>query len=236
MNAWIGMILLIVAGAVLMLTDNPGEKMGLADADLGRLIKGVALIMVIGTSMLFSYRGRASLALKQALTWAAIGLGLIVIYSYRAEFMGLGARLSGELKPGGHVVIPPTDTRPGGRAVAVSANVQGQFSLEAMINASHVRMLADTGATVVTLTYEDARRVGFDVKNLQYTVPVMTANGKTMSARVRLHNIGIGPISVRNVDALVAQPGTLHTSLLGMNFLNSLSSFEISGNRLILRQ
>ena len=35
MNAWAGLILLIVAGAVLILTDSPGEKIGLADVEMG---------------------------------------------------------------------------------------------------------------------------------------------------------------------------------------------------------
>jgi len=37
------------------------------------------------------------------------------------------------------------------------------------------------------------------------------------------------------VSALIAQPGQLRTSLLGMSFLNRLKSSEVHGDRLVLR-
>jgi aspartyl protease family protein len=37
------------------------------------------------------------------------------------------------------------------------------------------------------------------------------------------------------VPALVASPGVLRTSLLGMSFLNRLESWEVRGDRLLLR-
>jgi aspartyl protease family protein len=37
------------------------------------------------------------------------------------------------------------------------------------------------------------------------------------------------------VPALIAQPGQLRTSLLGMTFLNRLESYSITSDKLILR-
>ena len=42
-------------------------------------------------------------------------------------------------------------------------------------------------------------------------------------------------LSARRVPALVTRPGTLATNLLGMTFLERLASYEVRGNRLILR-
>lgn len=237
MSTWIGIGLLIVAAAALILTDNPGQLVGLSNDDFGRLVGGVALITVIGSSVLFSYRGRASLAIKQALSWVAFGLFLVAVYSYRAEFMGLGSRMVGELVPGMAVGVTQTDRTDGGRkAVAVTANERGQFNVDALLNGTHVRLIADTGATLVVLTYEDAQRIGIDVKNLDYRIPVNTANGRTFNARIKIDTLTIGAVRADNVDALVSKSGRLHRSLLGMSFLQAISSFEISGNRLILRQ
>ena len=66
-------------------------------------------------------------------------------------------------------------------------------------------------------------------------MPVQTANGTTYAAAVRLRQLVVGPIQVENVDALVAKPGTLKDSLLGMTFLNRLRSYEFSGDFLTLR-
>ncbi len=64
---------------------------------------------------------------------------------------------------------------------------------------------------------------------------MLTANGRTMAARVRLDKVGIGPLDRHKVEALVAQPGALTQSLLGMSFLSRLRSYEFSGDFLTLR-
>jgi aspartyl protease family protein len=71
---------------------------------------------------------------------------------------------------------------------------------------------------------------------LSYSVPVETANGRTRAAPVTLDKVAIGSIVERNIPALIAQPGQLRTSLLGMSFLNRLASSEVRGDRLVLRR
>jgi aspartyl protease family protein len=82
---------------------------------------------------------------------------------------------------------------------------------------------------------EDAKKAGIDVSKLSFTVPVMTANGRTVAARVRLDSVAIGPLQREDVDALVAEPKALTESLLGMSFLGRLRSYEFSGDFLTLR-
>jgi aspartyl protease family protein len=96
-------------------------------------------------------------------------------------------------------------------------------------------MIVDTGASSIVLKPEDAKKAGIDVSKLTYRVPVLTANGRTVAARVRLDEVSIGPLDRKNVDALIAQPGALTQSLLGMSFLSRLRSYEFSGDFLTLR-
>ena len=49
----------------------------------------------------------------------------------------------------------------------------------------------------------DAKKVGINLNKLSYTVPVLTANGRTVAARVRLDTVAIGPLARDDVDALV---------------------------------
>jgi aspartyl protease family protein len=56
-----------------------------------------------------------------------------------------------------------------------------------------------------------------------------------MAALVSLNEVAIGPIVRRDVRALVSEEGALGQSLLGMNFLGDLSSFEMRRDELILR-
>ena len=93
----------------------------------------------------------------------------------------------------------------------------------------------DTGASSTVLTAEDARAVGIDPASLHYTVPVATANGTTNTSAVRTDEIAVGGIVRKNLPVLVAAPGSLSQSLLGMNFIGTLSGFDVRGDRMILR-
>ena len=44
-----------------------------------------------------------------------------------------------------------------------------------------------------------------------------------------------GGIVERAVPALIAQPGHLHTNLLGMTFLNRMERWEMNDDKLVLR-
>jgi aspartyl protease family protein len=70
---------------------------------------------------------------------------------------------------------------------------------------------------------------------LTYTVSVETANGRTRAAPVTLDRLAVGDIVERAVPALIAQPGQLRVNLLGMSFLNRLESWEVRGDKLMLR-
>ncbi len=234
---WFACGLLIVAAIAFMVIGDPETALGITDTELARLVTGTALLIVIGSSLAISYKGRGSLALKQAVMWLGATLFLVVIYTYRAEFQAAGNRVLGELVPGTAITLQnadenSTDTN----IVAITADNAGQFSISTTVNGTYVEMILDTGATQVVLTDFDARRVNINMDELVFSVPVKTANGTTKMAAVRFNDVSVGSINVSPVRGLIAKPDDLGTSLLGMSFLKSLSSFEIRGNQVILRR
>jgi aspartyl protease family protein len=86
----------------------------------------------------------------------------------------------------------------------------------------------------VVLTAADARKAGVNARGLDYDVPVSTASGSARAAEVRLDPVAVAPIAFRNVRALVARPGALDESLLGMSFLDRLRAYRVERDRLIL--
>ena len=134
----------------------------------------------------------------------------------------------------------PQATAPAPRAQTTSGGsvtlykTRGQFHTDGYVNSSPVSFLVDTGASVVALTAEDARMAGLDPARLDYSVTVSTANGTTRAAPVTLDALSIGPITERNVRAVVIETG-LDRSLLGMTFLERLQSFEARADTLTLR-
>ena len=199
----------------------------LPSANFGALVYWGALLVFLGGSALVMFRRRFAQALIAVFVWVALALILVVGYAYRFELRNVTDRVMAELLPG-HVI-----TR--GRTVEVARAFNGDFDVHAEINGAQVAMVLDTGASSVVLTREDAKAAGLPLEVLAYTVNVDTANGRTRAAPVVLDRIAIGGLVERSVEALVAQPGQLKTSLLGMSFLNRLQSWEVRGDRLLLR-
>src|SRR5260370_7233172 len=96
-------------------------------------------------------------------------------------------------------------------------------------------MVLDTGASAVVLPQDAAKAAGLPLEVLNYSVNVDTANGRARAAPVTLDRLSIGGIIERSVPALIAQPGQLPTSLLGMTFLNPPHSSKLPRTTPLLR-
>ena len=97
-------------------------------------------------------------------------------------------------------------------------------------------VMADTGASLVVLSYEAASRAGLSPQSLDYSGIARTANGAARVAPITLSKVRVADITVRNVPAAVAERGALPINLLGMSFLGRLRRFEMRGQELILEQ
>ena len=118
-------------------------------------------------------------------------------------------------------------------AAQLTKGADGHFWAEAAVDGKAVRFLVDTGATAVSLSMADAKRLGIDTDKLTYDYSVITADGRTRAASVKLASVAIAGARVRDVDALVIEKG-LETSLLGMSYLGRLSRFEATPQALVL--
>ena len=132
------------------------------------------------------------------------------------------------------VVAAPAAARAHGAVAQVVKAADGHFWAEADIDGRAVKVMIDTGATVVALTRDDARRLGVTPNEADYTATVKTASGPVPAAPVLLKSVAVGGAGVRNVEALVLQDGLPH-SLLGMSYLGRLSAFEATPTSLTLR-
>jgi aspartyl protease family protein len=199
-----------------------------------RIVIGLVFVGVVGMSALAMYRGRFGQGVRDLAIWVGIGAILVAGYGFREEFRQIGHRMFGDLMPPGEA---QTIDRLEGRdqAVRIRKRGDGHFVAKTEVNGVTVTMLVDTGASSVVLKPADARLVGVDVDRLTYSVPVQTANGTAYAAAVRLKRLSVGGIAVDDIEALVAKPGTLGESLLGMTFLRRLRSYEFSGEFLTLR-
>jgi aspartyl protease family protein len=123
-----------------------------------------------------------------------------------------------------------------GPSVEIKAGAHGHFRVHAEINGRPIDVLVDSGASIVALTYDDARSVGVYVRDSDYTQRVSTANGVARVAPVVLDRVSIGNVMVRNVPAAVSEPGNLSVTLLGMSFLGRLSRVDMRAGVLVLEE
>ena len=197
-----------------------------------RLLYLVGLAALVGSSFslrrMTRSRGGWIVMARNAGIWIAVALALMIAYSFRHEAGGVWRRVASELLPG----YGQSD---GTGEIRFAAGRDGHFHIRADVDGSVVEFLVDTGASEIILSTRDAKRLGYDLKRLAFTVPFATANGIVRGARIRLKRLTVGPIELRDVRAFV-NGGELHASLLGMRFLERLSGYEVRGGTLILRR
>jgi aspartyl protease family protein len=217
-----------LALVVLVAHHDQGTFAGLDTGDFGMLAYYLALLAFVGGALLVMFRERLSQAIEAALFWTVVVFVLLFVYSYRAELRSAGDRVLAELMPGRAALR-------GVRIVEIVRGRGGDFQVAAKVNGSRVAMVLDTGASAVVLTQEAARAAGLPLEVLSYSVQVDTANGRARAAPVTLDLLAVGDIIERAVPALIAQPGQLKVSLLGMSFLNRLESWQVRGDKLLMR-
>jgi aspartyl protease family protein len=226
---WIIIAIMAAGVGLLVASQDSGTVFGIASDSFGAMLY-LGLWAAVLIVALFGARTRFRDVARDLAYWLLILLVLMTGYQYRYELQDVASRLTAGLVPGS----PMTFSDPSRAAVMLEKARSGHFEVRVQANGTTILALVDTGATTTVLTAEDAARAGIVTERLSYNIPVMTANGRAMAARTRIDHLSIGPIERDNVPILVAERGRLEQSLLGMQFLSSLSGFEMRGDRLIL--
>lgn len=227
---WI-VIAVLGAGLIfLVVNHDAGTTLGLENEAFAQTLYMGAWGVVLGAALLGS-RIPFGEAARNLAVWLLIALVMMAGYQYRYELQDVASRLTAGLIPGSPISLSDSN----GIAVMLEKRANGHFEVRGEVDGSSVDFLIDTGATTTVLTHADARRVGIDVASLSFTIPVSTANGVARAARASAGEIQIGDIRRVRLPVLVSEPGQLGQSLLGMNFLGTLSGFDVRGDRLVLR-
>lgn len=186
---------------------------------LARVAYLAIILAALGGWALVEFRQRMGQALRMALAWGLIFVGVIAGY-------GLWSDIRRD--------VLPTQMVSAAGGVEVPRAPDGHYYLTLTINGTPLRFMVDTGATGLVLSSRDAERLGIGLDSLQFLGQAMTANGVVRTAQVTLPEIGLGPFQNRNFRAYVTE-GDMDGSLLGMDYLGQYR-MEFTGDRLILRQ
>lgn len=233
MLPWLLLVSAVLAGLLLYL------DAGGAALEVNALPFAAAVVLALAALYAIAMRGHHDgekswlrrIGSAVILVVALAGVGYYV--STRLDSAALLRRLAGN-SDGAEDMTATSEA--GFKSVRIRKSADGRFLARGDVNGTPAELLIDSGASAVILRQSDAERAGIDTKALAYTVPVETANGQTNAAAVQLRTLSIGPIRVEGLEALVAAPGSLNESLLGITFLRRLRSYEISGDFITLRE
>ncbi|MEL6528377.1 MAG: TIGR02281 family clan AA aspartic protease [Pseudomonadota bacterium] len=109
----------------------------------------------------------------------------------------------------------------------------GHFYASATVEGVPVRMMVDTGASVIALTGRDASAIGIQWDEGQVGPIGRGASGAVYGVNTRLDEVEIGGITRRNVSAVIIPQG-LDVSLLGQSYLSQLDAVEIANNQMVM--
>jgi aspartyl protease family protein len=136
-----------------------------------------------------------------------------------------------EVERGGTVWLLGVGSTPGrlgapaprqtGREIVLSAGPGGHFISVGAINGKPVVFMVDTGATLVSLSRDDAERLGLDLRAARPAL-TQTANGTAEVALITLDRVRVGDVELVNVGAAIV-PQAMPMVLLGNSFLSRLS-------------
>jgi clan AA aspartic protease (TIGR02281 family) len=138
------------------------------------------------------------------------------------------------VNPLSHPDVDPSGNR--NPTTILTADARGHFFTMGSINGASVRMVVDTGATTVSISAEEAWRIGLSYRNGE-RLRITTANGVVDGYRVMLDSVEVGNITLNQVEGVVQESSIGVSSmpfvLLGMSFLNRVK-IKREGTDLIL--
>jgi aspartyl protease family protein len=167
--------------------------------------------------------------LQQGVVWIGFFFLVIAGYSYWPQIQQFWLPVEQQLLPSKGQRLDHL------RSISFPLSNNGHYVIESRIEGTPLRLMVDTGASKVVLTQDDAERIGINLRHLTFNQPMQTANGLVFGAPITLREIEIGPITIENISAIVSDVG-LEQSLLGMSFLEKLSSWRVDDGKLIMEQ
>jgi aspartyl protease family protein len=104
-------------------------------------------------------------------------------------------------------------------SVTLAPDSRGHFIADAQVNGGHLRLMVDTGATMVRISMQDALRLGIDYTKGEPGYSIVADGRRVPNYRLKLDSVSIGGLTLYNVEATVGEGG-MGFGLLGMSFLS----------------
>lgn len=190
------------------------------------LIWGVVCVVLL-ISSLAARRLPLGYVAKAGLAWIAIFAALFAIFSFRFEFISIWERVKADISGAAGQSIS-------GEAIELRRQDDGHYWLQVNINGKPVRFMIDSGATITAINATTANETGVEVDANGYPIILGTANGQVAAKRGIVRSLAVGPHRIQDHQVVVSE-NFGDTNVLGMNFLDSMQSWRVEANIMVLQ-
>jgi len=118
----------------------------------------------------------------------------------------------------------------GAKVVKVVPDGNGHLLADVVLNGEvHALLTLDTGSPVLCLTFDIARKLGFDLDEMKDIGEIMLLNGKHKVGHVNLKSVDLGGARQENIPAVVfleddrTIANFFNDGLLGLSFLKKFN-------------
>lgn len=183
------------------------------------------IILVIIASGLIARRLPLRQYAKMILSWLAIFAVAFVAFSFRPELSMAWNRVKGELTGAPRQSLE-------GDILKLVRQDDGHFWLRASVNGVSADFMVDSGASTTAIGSELAKsaKVKLDGRSTE----LETANGIIQARIGEVSKFRVGDLQVDDHQVVIAE-NFGDTNVVGMNFLDSFSSWTVKGDIMELR-
>lgn len=156
--------------------------------------------------------------------WIAIFALIFVIFSFRPEMSMMWDRVKGELTGAPRQSID-------GENLRLVRQDDGHFWVRASVNGVNADFMVDSGATVTAMGAALARQTKIELDGRK--IVLETANGQIEARTGSIAEFRIGELQIDDLDVVVGD-NFGDVNVVGMNFLDSFSSWKVEGDVMVL--
>lgn len=172
------------------------------------LFKNTAIVVIDGTRRLLRSGDTSPEGVKLI---SATSSEAVLEIDGEQKHYGLGGQIGGSY------------ARPEQAKVRIWPTPDRMYVVLGSINGFPVKFIVDTGATLVSLSGREAKRLGIDYRVVGTPGQSSTASGVEKIYVVNLDKVKVGDIEIRNVRGAVHDGDFPPATLLGMSFLSRLT-------------
>lgn len=197
--------------------------------DPGQMAVSIIWAVVVGGTLIASLLTRRlpiGRTIRMAAAWVVI---FAVVYAgslYRQDISAVWQRVRDDVSGTRSATIV-------GQETVVRRDDDGHYRITGRINGRDVTFLIDTGASVTVIDRAEADRLGLTVDPTMPRQRMITAGGEIAVAVANPINLEIGTIRRANFVPWIGGEAD-GTNVLGVDWLNQLSSWRVEGGSLFL--